>query len=222
MCDLAHKKGQAMNTNEILSGLNEAITAYHKVPELERELRTITEDRDYTKLELDDARAEIQRLRDQITNLNTDLAWANNTITEANATIADLRDRNNNLDESINRLTESHSNLLRSHEERCLEIESQRLTIESLSSRLEDSASLTDRLKETLRSIGQRIVETVAEPEVSPTAPFPVPVTVELPVSADAADGGNNNPAPVEPLVTPTGEDMGMKEAAGCFPYLYW
>jgi len=216
-----------MNTNEILSGLNDAITAYHRVPELERELRTVTEDRDFTKLELDDSRAEIFILKERIYNLESNLNNSKLEAADRDATIADLRDRNNNLDESLNQLTESHSNLRQSYTERCLEIDSQRLTIESLWARLEDSKSLTDRLTETLRGIGQRIVETVAEPEVSPAAPFPVPVTVELPVSATPADDGNNNPAVVEPLVTPAGEDLGLGRrddgiAAGCHPYRYW
>lgn len=213
-----------MNTNEILSGLNDAINAYHRVPELERELHTITEDRDFQKLMLEEANEKISALQAKINNLEQALHESRNAETIANAKIRELESRNAELDRSHNDLIESHRNALSIIEERTLEVASLQLTREALETRLADAKGYGERLADTLKSIGQKIVESVAEPEVSPAAPFPVPVAVELPVQAEPAVDNRIEPVALEPMASPSGEDLGVKHevAAGCNPYRYW
>jgi chromosome segregation ATPase len=214
-----------MNTNEILSGLNDAITAYHRVPELEREIHNLTEDRDFQKLMLEEANEKISAMQAKINNLELALHESRNSETIANAKIRELESRNAELDRSHNDLIESHRNALSIIEERTLEVASLQLTREALETRLADAKGYGERMADVLKSIGQKIVESVAEPEVSAAAPFPVSVTVELPVPTEPELVREIEPVAVEPLASPSGEDLGVKDhevAAGCNPYRYW
>lgn len=217
-----------MNTNEILSGLNEAITAYHRVPELEREVRTITEDRDFIKLQLDEAEAKISALQAKINNLELALSDTENALGNANATIRDLTSRNNELDRSLSDVMEANRNYALTLEERSLEIASLRLTKESLETKLSEAKGYGDRLADTLKAIGQKIIDTVAEPEVSADRPFPVSVPVELPIPANPAVDSGNSPVAVEPVDESAGADLVVAKdnlnevAAGCNVYRYW
>ena len=213
-------------SNDVLNALSEATTAFHRVPELERELKATAEDRDFTKLELEEARAEIERLRLKITDLTNEvqsLADEKNLFIDK---VDDLTSRNTALDTSVNELVTQVNDLNQIRRDLNLRIDNLKEANTSLAARLDDAKSYGARLADTLKSIGASIVAAVAEPEVSDSKPFPVSDSVGLLASADA----KSNREPVQPnpstLVEPTVPAVEVTEdpesSPGCHAYRYW
>lgn len=213
-----------MSTLEALNAISEAIQAHAKLPEVEAKLKDIQEIADFRQLELDEAHQTIDSLRQTIAELKNELTELHSTIADRNTTIGDLRDRNDNLQTSLDELATAHSNTLHTLDERDLQIESLRLTKASLEERLADSRSYGERLAATLKSIGQSIVNAVAEPEpeVSNPSTFRDSVAVSDPASTELAS--SNNPEPVPTLVEPTGPVLvnhdNLERSPGCYTYI--
>lgn len=213
-----------MNTNEVLNGLNEAITAYHRLPSIEAELKSVTEDRDFTKLQLDEANETIAKLKLQIETQATENAADKITIGNLQNQITELDYRNADLDHTAHELINQVRTLRTDIEAANVRLEIANADNASLETKLADAKSFGARLKAKLADIGSLISQA---PEATNTAPFPVSESVELPiptvdpVSVVTAD--DNSSA----LDQSSGKDMVSADdnkvaAAGCYPYRYW
>lgn len=212
-----------MNTNDILNGLNEAITAYHRVPQLEAEIKTLTEDRDFIKLERDEAERTIEALRAKIAELSDDLTQIKAELVRERADNRELSARNNELDRSVNDLLSQVGNANIVAEQRELVITTLKADKAALQSRLDDAKSFGDRLASILKNIGQSISSAVEVPEVTSDKPFPVDNTMGLSDGSSPSVDPITGPQPVEPVVEQAGEALVEQEvAAGCNPYRYW
>lgn len=168
-----------MNTNEVLNGLNEAITAYHRLPSVEAELKSVAEDRDFTKLQLDEANEIIAKLKAQIEAQATENAANKITISNLQNQITELDYRNADLQSSVDGLL-NHNRALRTDIEAAnVRLEIANADKASLETKLADAKSFGARLKAKLADIGSLISQA---PEATNTAPFPVSESVELPI----------------------------------------
>jgi chromosome segregation ATPase len=210
-----------MSTLDVLNAIGEAHAALIRVPELEATIKSLTDERDFIKLERDEAELTISRLKARIVDLENFNAKLGSDLLTADRTITELTTRNANLDQSHNDLAAAHSNALSSLYEKDLTIEILRSDKAALAARLEDAKGYGVKLSETLRSIGQSIVAAVEVPEVTPSAPFPVSNPVELPLSTEPEVDSSVDNRLVEPVASPAPADL-VEPAAGCFPYRYW
>lgn len=232
-CGTARSKEKAMNTNEVLSGLNDAINAFHRLPVIENELKSITEDRDWVKLQLDEAQETITKLKAQIEAQAIDNAADKIKISSLENQITDLNNRNSDLQSSVDDLLD-HTRTLRTD----LGATHVRLAIAladkaALETKLAEAKSFGTRLAEKLADIGSLISQA---PEVTESAPFPVSDPVELPSLAndETTDPvvSNINKALVDetgkgmvmpaPDVLVSAEPVKADVAAGCSLYRYW
>jgi hypothetical protein len=227
-----------MSTLEALNAISEAIEAHKRQPELEAQIKALTDDRDYVKLERDEAERTIDRLKARISELEAINATLREQIYQAESEVFELKDRNTSLDASLSDVTTLYNDAQHTIVERNLQIESLKFTADSLQSRLAESKSYGTRLAETLKSIGASIVAAVEVPEVTSEAPFPVANPVGLPDPAPTSlDGGSSHGVGeyVEPQAVPsvvefegpfTGLDKNGEHFAETAPgtnvYKYW
>lgn len=213
-----------MNTNEVLNGLNEAITAYHRLPAIESELKSVTEDRDFTKLQLDEANETIAKLRAQIETQATDNAADKVKITNLENQIVDLNNRNADLDDKANELINQVRNLTIDVDAAYQLVDILEADKESLSNQLTSAKSFGSKLAEKLADIGSLISQA---PEATNTAPFPVSEPMELPIPTVDPVGMVTSDNASSALGQSSGQDMVSADdnkvaAAGCYPYRYW
>jgi hypothetical protein len=192
-----------MNTNDVLHSLEEAIAAFHAKPELDRQIKSITEDRDFIKLELDEARAEIERLKSWNAEQISTIAQLREAETAKISEIRDLRSRNEMLDQSLSEANARIRDLEQDKSNAGILIQLLEADKQALTDRLADSKSYASRLAEMLKGFGSAIASAVAEPEVSAETPFPAANPVGLPIPAEPSIdvGSNNSPVP-EPSST--------------------
>jgi predicted RNase H-like nuclease (RuvC/YqgF family) len=197
-----------MSTLEALNAISEAIQAHAKLPEIERQLREAQENADWKTLELDEANKLIAELREIIASQNNDLEHFRNEVRDRNLQISELRDRNTMLDNSLQDAQATIRNQEASIHNNKLINEAQKQTIASLEARLSDAKGYGERLAETLKSIGAKIVSAVEVPEVTPSAPFPVDNTVGLSDSPIHSVDNQSDTNHVEALAEPTDADL--------------
>lgn len=212
-----------MNTNEVLNGLNDAITAYHRLPVVESELKLVTEDRDWTKLQLDEANETIAKLKLQIEAQATDNAADKVKISNLENQITELNQRNADLDDMVRYHSNTAETLQIDYEVIKHRLEIALADKASLETKLSDAKSFGARLAEKLADIGSLISQS---PEATNTAPFPVSDPVAMPIASNDPVVDHITGSSAEPVVSTTGQDMvnedAHKVAAGCNPYRYW
>jgi hypothetical protein len=215
-----------MSTLEILNAIGEAHNALIQLPELEAKIRSLTDERDFVKLERDEAELTIQRLKARITDLENERFNTNNQVHEQAEKIAELTIRNASLEQSHKDLTVAYDNAQSTIRDQFDRIHILNADKAALDARLSDAQSFGAMLTETLRGIGQSIVAAVEVPGVTPSAPFPVSNTVGLPVQAEPSVASVVNDSPLELVDEPAApavvESPKEDTAAGCFPYRYW
>lgn len=214
-----------MNTTEVLNGLNDAINAYNRLPVVENELKLVADDRDWYKLQLDDANETIAKLRAQIEAQATDNAADKIKISNLENQLADVNTRNVELDESVRELIMQVRDLTLSNDEASQRIRILSADKDALSAKLADAKSFSARLADKLKDISA-LVMTAPASEVSESAPFPVSNPMALPVSPDAGDAAISPDSPVPVMVDTTGPNLVEPEKetlqdAGPF-YRYW
>lgn len=215
-----------MSTLDVLNAISEAREALIRLPELEATIRSLTDDRDFVKLERDEAERTIERLKARISELENSLAQKVVDNATQSVEISDLKARNESLDQSHRDLTVAYNNAQATIMEKDILINTLNQSNTMLTLRLEDAKGYGERLAETLKGIGQSIVKAVEVPEVTSDKPFPVDNTVGLSGETNVSPDGNVS-LMVDPVVAEsTGEAVveSPKEdtAAGCFPYRYW
>jgi len=187
-----------MSTLEALNAISEAIEAHKALPEVQRQLKEARESHDFVQLELEEANAKIAELRNLVAEQDNRITELECGISDRNISISELRDRNTMLDNSLQDAQATIRNQNEIITEQKLIIESDELTNESLRARLADSKSYGERLAETLKSIGAKIVAAVEVPEVTSEKPFPVsnPVAVSSPTDAELDSVLSSEPNP--------------------------
>lgn len=209
-------------TNDVLAAIGEATTAFHRVPQLEGEIRSLTNDRDYVVLERDEALRTIDELKSRIYKLEDQVSELDAVLSTQRSTIRELEDRNASLDNALSDLRNTANDLrvdlsAADVTNRLLKAEN-----ESLERRLEESKSFADRLSDTLKSIGRSIVTAAEVPEVTSEKPFPVSDPVGMPIPSPTLVQSFPD-LMVDPLLEPkTDADLVKETAPGTYPHPYW
>lgn len=215
-----------MSTLDVLNAISEAHAALVRTPELEAQIKALTDERDFVKLERDEAELTIQRLKARITELENDLIRERQDNLQKSNEIGDLSNRNTHLDETVNSLTRRVENLTATKNEQIDLITALRMDKAALEVRLDDAKGYGAKLAETLKGIGQSIVKAVEVPEVTSDKPFPVADSMGLSDQTNAerpdTDGLMVDPIMAESTAPAVVESPKEDTAAGCFPYRYW
>ena len=128
-----------MSTLDVLNAISEAHAALVRTPELEAQIKALTDERDFVKLERDEAELTIQRLKARITELENDLIRERQDNLQKSNEIGDLSNRNIHLDETVNSLTRRVENLTATKNEQLDLITALRMDKAALEVRLDDA-----------------------------------------------------------------------------------
>ena len=217
-----------MSTLDVLNAISEAREALIRVPELESTIKSITEERDFIKLERDEAELTISRLKARIADLEA-ICNGNDQIIRSQADrINELTDRNANLDDSVTNLLKQVEDARAIREEQSATIVKLQTDVRDLAEQLRTEKTSTAALTNVLRNIGQSIVKAVEVPEVTSEKPFPVSDTVGLPDPSSFGMVGERklmvDPIMAEPgVVSPEQERNSFnsepKSSPGCYTY---
>lgn len=197
-----------MSTIEILHSITDAIAAYEAKPGLERRIKELEDDLAYAQLENEELK---RRLAEQAETI----ASRNNTIAVLESDSATLKNdyevvvnENKTLQSDLKTAEVISENRLQDWHTATQTINLQKAHIADLEQRLYDSRSYSERLAETLKSIGASIVSAVAVPEVTSTQPFPVSESVAMPASTDASEHGSDSAMDSPVMAKPAGQDL--------------
>lgn len=227
-----------MNTHNVITALDEAFAAFKRLPVVEAELKSAIEDRDFTKLQVDEANETIAKLRHELEIMRFDADAAKIKIANLENQIVDLNNRNADLDDTANELINQVRNLTID-----VDAYAQRNRIlvadkEALAAQLASAKSFGSKLAEKLQDIGQLLTATPVA-EVTNIAPFPVSNAMAMPIPANAESDDTATSdvvafvdqssgadlvtvAPVVSDIPATETENDDSVVVGCNVYRYW